>query len=232
MNVVRTLHRAPNGHDVLWVGHRDRAIVLDIELLLRAGVVFTFDDQIRLRPDFIDIALVHQEGLEDVIFAPDDFLPGQRFCDGADRGQLFDYNPHVAAGFLQQISIGMGQKNYWLFRMVYYLVGEVRLIVQDQRHIVLARNVFRCNDREFIPGNVAFERDVLDFSVGHRAADSDSVQDIRERQVIDIQSLASDFPAAFFAGNRFADDAGGHAFTLLHKPTVAQNNFLAADERG
>ena len=74
VNVVRTLHRTPNGYAVIGICDRDRAVVLDVELLLRAGFVFTFDDEIRVGPGVVDVAFIDQKLFEDVVFAPDDLF--------------------------------------------------------------------------------------------------------------------------------------------------------------
>ena len=74
VNVVRTLHRTPNRYAFVRIGDRNRAVVLDVELLLRAGVVFAFDDEIRAGPGFVDVAFIDQKLLEDIVFAPDDLL--------------------------------------------------------------------------------------------------------------------------------------------------------------
>ena len=49
VDVVRALHRAPHRHAVLRIGDGDHAVRLDVELLLRAGLVLAFDDD-RRRP--------------------------------------------------------------------------------------------------------------------------------------------------------------------------------------
>ena len=85
VNVVRTLHRAPNRHAVVRVRDRNRAVVLDVELLLRAGFVFAFDDEIGAGPDVVDVALIDQKLFEDVVFAPDDLFFRQRIFERKDR---------------------------------------------------------------------------------------------------------------------------------------------------
>ena len=76
--------------------------------------------------------------------------------------QFFDFDAHVAARFFQQILVRMRQQHDRFFRMIDDFVGEIRLIVEDQRDVVFAGNVFGGDDGELVPGNVAFERDVLD----------------------------------------------------------------------
>ncbi len=56
VNIIRALHRTPDSHAVCGAGNRNHAVVLDVELLLRARAIFAFDDEIgavpRLRPHF------------------------------------------------------------------------------------------------------------------------------------------------------------------------------------
>ena len=47
VDVVRTLQRAPDRDALLGVERGDHAVVFDVELLLRAGGVFAFDDVVR-----------------------------------------------------------------------------------------------------------------------------------------------------------------------------------------
>ncbi len=63
----------------------------------------------------------------------------------------------MAARFFEQVFVGMGQQHDWLFRVIDDFVGEIRLVVENQRDVVFAGNVFRRDDGEFVPGNVAFE---------------------------------------------------------------------------
>jgi hypothetical protein len=68
------LHRSPNGHAFARVGDRNCAVVLDVELFLRTGFVFAFDDEIGTGPGVVDVALINKELFEDVVFAPDDLF--------------------------------------------------------------------------------------------------------------------------------------------------------------
>jgi hypothetical protein len=70
--------------------------------------------------------------------------------------------------------------------MIDELRGEIRLIVEDQRDVVCARDVFRRDDGEFMPWNIARERDVLDTAACGRAAHGCAVQHAGKRQVVDI----------------------------------------------
>src|ERR1700722_4647939 len=46
VDIVRTLQRSPDRNSLLWIETGDHSIVLDIELLLCARVVFGFDDMV------------------------------------------------------------------------------------------------------------------------------------------------------------------------------------------
>ena len=89
--------------------------------------------------------------------------------------------------------------------MIYYFVGEIWLIVENQRDVVLARNVFRGDDGELVPGNIALKGNVSNAPARHRAAYGGAINHFRKGNVVNIQRLARDFFAAFLAGNRFAD---------------------------
>ena len=70
----------------------------------------------------------------------------------------------------------MGQQDYWFFCVIDNLVSQVRLIVENQCYIILTRqrsaatcalrafaaNIVGRNDRKFVPGNIALERDAFD----------------------------------------------------------------------
>src|SRR3989440_9074209 len=101
----------------------------------------------------------------------------------------------------------MREQNDWLFRMIHNFVGQVRLIVENQRDVVFAWDVFGRNDREFVPGQVAFERNVLDASTWNRAAHSHAVQHPVELQIINVERRTGNFLAAFFAGDCFTNES-------------------------
>src|SRR5437868_6356183 len=124
----------------------------------------------------------------------------------------------------------MSEQHDWLFGMVNNLVGQVRLIVEYQRDVVFAGDIFDGDDREFIPRNEVsttcrsrwlvwamastgsglrlFERNILDAPARGRAAHGHAVQHAVKLQIVDVERRTGNFLAAFFAGNGFAD--GGH----------------------
>ena len=82
VDVVGALQRAPDGDAVGVVDLRDHALGLDVELLLRAGLIFAFDDEIGGGPHLVHVAFFHVEGFEDVVRAPDDFLAREGILEG------------------------------------------------------------------------------------------------------------------------------------------------------
>ncbi len=106
----------------------------------------------------------------------------------------------------------MSQQHDWLFRVINAVLGEVRLVVEDQRDIVLPKlqiaDVLRGDDGEFIPRNVAFKGNAFDAAPRNGTAHRDTVQHPRESLIVNVERLAGNFPAAFFAGDGFADE--GH----------------------
>src|SRR5205085_9308000 len=109
------------------------------------------------------------------------------------RRQLFIFDAHMAACFSKQVLLSMSKQDDWLFRMIDDFVGEVMLVVENQRDIILTGNVFRRNDGEFVPRNgvrtacgsgpltfdsgpSAFERDALDPTTRDRTTHGHAMQ--------------------------------------------------------
>ncbi len=74
VHVIGALHGTPDRDPILGIGYGHHPVGFDVELLLRAGAVFAFDDVVSVCPDGIGVALFHEVGLEDVVFAPDELL--------------------------------------------------------------------------------------------------------------------------------------------------------------
>ena len=69
VHVVGALQRSPDRHPIRGIGRRDHALVFDVELFLRPGAIFAFDNDLRLRPCGIHVALFHEIGLENVVLS-------------------------------------------------------------------------------------------------------------------------------------------------------------------
>ena len=95
VHVKRALQRAPHGDAVFRAPLRDHAVVFNVEMLLRAGAVFAFDDVRGLRPHLIHIAFFKQEPLEHVVFAPDDRVLALALFNAEHRGQRIVFDAHA-----------------------------------------------------------------------------------------------------------------------------------------
>ena len=90
--------------------------------------------------------------------------------------------------------------------MIYALVREARLIVDDQRDRILPWNV-RCRDNdEFAPGNVRSEFHADDLSAWNFTPHRDTVDQPGKREVVNILGTAGYLVSAFFSRNRLSDD--------------------------
>ena len=192
---------------------RDHALRLDVELLLRGGAVFAFDDQIGARERGIHIAFFEMVGVEDIVLAPDDFFAGERFIEREDRRQRLVFDANGAARLLKQVRIGMSEQDDRLFWMIHGFGGEEGLVALEQRHVVGAWNIRSGDDREFAPGDPGTEFDFANASARDFAADGDAVERAREIEIVHIARAARHFVAAFFPRHRMTQEfvfGGGH----------------------
>ncbi len=100
----------------------------------------------------------------------------------------------------------MSQQQNGLLGMIHQFVCKARLIIADQRDAVLARNIFRGDDYEFIPRDAGTERDLLDPSAGNLAVNGRSEEHVGQYHVVDVLRPSSHLVAPFLARNRLADD--------------------------
>ncbi len=205
VDVVGTLHGAPDGHALFGACHRHHSLALNVELLLGAGSIFAFDDGVRMRPDGIDVPFFHLDGLQDIVLAPDHFFSPQRVFESENRRQRLDVDPNGTPSFLQQVLVGVGQESDRFFRVVNDPVGQAGLVVEDQGHIVFSRNVFGGHDGEFLPRQIPLPGNPPDAPSRARAADGHPVHHTREGKVVRVARLAGDFVETLLARNKGAD---------------------------
>ena len=209
VHVVRALHRTPHGDAVLQIGYRDRAVIFDVELFLRAGFVLSFDDDVGFGEAPVDVALVHEVRLENIVVAPDNLFFCNRLFERIDARKRLDIDAHQAARFFHQIAVGMRDQDDSFFAMRGDFVGEKRLVVKNQHNVVLPRHVFRSNNGEFIPRDAGLESDAANFSATRRVAHGGAVDHAGKLQVVDVLRLVGDFARALLAGHRFSDQRIG-----------------------
>ena len=85
--------------------------------------------------------------------------------------------------------------------MVDDAIGQARLVIDDQRHHVAARDIFRSHDREFVPANAFAKADIFDGAARDAAAHGSPKKHARQRKVIDVASLPRKLGCAFLTGN-------------------------------
>ena len=103
---------------------------LDVQLLLRTGLVLALDDLRRGGPRRFHVAAGDEIRLEQVVLPPDRRGARQRVVYGEDRRQRLDVDPHAAARLFEQVAIGVGEENDRLFGMI---DGPVRRDRADRR---------------------------------------------------------------------------------------------------
>ena len=175
-------------------------------MLLRSGPVFAFDDVVSLVPNLINIAFLHQIGLEHVVCAPDGLRTLLALFNGENRGQRFVFDGYGGYSFGEKVAVGMGQQQNRFFWMVNDLVRQAGLIIGDQRDAILSADIFRRHDYKFVPRNARPEPDVPDFPPRNLAADRRAVEHPWQGHVVDVLRLPGDLLAAFLARHRCADD--------------------------
>ena len=208
VDVIRTLQRAPDGEAMLGVEGGDHAVVFDVELLLRAGGVFAFDDEVRVLPDGIDVAFFDQIGFEKIVRAPDYLGDGFAFFDGEERGKRIVFYGNGSDSFGEKMAVGMSEEEKRLFGMIDEAIGEAGLIVVEESDAIFAGNVFWGDDDELAPVDFGTERKVFDYAARDLAANSGAEEHARQDEVVDVAGLASDFGKAFPARNGRTDDGG------------------------
>src|SRR5205807_8854800 len=90
-------------------------------------------------------------------------------------------------------------------------------IVENQRDMVFTGNIFRRDDREFIPRDRSvstacgsgrlIKRNIFDAAARDRTPHRDTMQHPVELQIIDVERRAGNFLPAFFARNGFANES-------------------------
>ena len=118
VDVVGTLKRTPHCEALLGIEGGDHSVIFDVELLLRAGGVFGFDDVVCDLPDSVDVAFFDQIGFESVVRAPDDLLERLAFFHFEDRGKRIVFDGNGFDGFREKMAVRMSEQEEGLFGMI------------------------------------------------------------------------------------------------------------------
>ncbi len=116
---------------------------------------------------------------------------------------------HGTSRFLDNIAIVMREQQDRLFRMIDYIVGEVGLIVDNQRDAVAARNVVGSDDGDFVPRDSGTIVDLDDAPASHGASDRGAVEHARHREVVEVSRLAGHLGATLAAWHGLSNHSVG-----------------------
>src|ERR1035438_7161272 len=208
MHVVRALQRTPDCDSALGAVFSDHAVVLDIEMFLRACAVLSFHNVRRAGPDRVDIAFLQKKTLQHIVGAPHNHIPPLALFHSEDRGQRIVFNLHCVGGFPHLVFVRMSQKDNSFVAVIYFAVSETRLIGKDELNVILAGNVSSGDNGEFAPVDIAVETDGANKSARNRAANGSPMPHTLALDVVNVPSAAQQFVDPFLSGNGGANDAG------------------------
>src|ERR1700730_12308210 len=116
--------------------------------------------------------------------------------DGENSGQRIDLNPNRPARLLEQIFVPVGKEDNRFFRVIHNFIGETGLVFDDQLNTVSGGDIFRRDNRKFIPGNAALELNPANAPACGRAAQSRPVEHVWKTEVVNIAGDSSDLLAS------------------------------------
>ncbi len=201
MHIKGALQRAPHRDAVLLAPFRDDAVVLNVEMLLRAGAVFAFHDVRGVGPCGVHVALFKQEAFEQVVRAPDDRIPALALLDGEDGRQWLILDAHRVHGLAQLVFVWMRQQQNRLVAVVHFPIGEARLIGGDELNEILAWDIVGGDDGELCPVDAAVISDGANEPARDGTADSGAVPHALPFDVIHIPRAAQQLVQPFLAGD-------------------------------
>ena len=111
VHVVRALQRAPHRYAALRAVFGDDAVVLNVEMLLRAGAILALDDVRGAGPRGVHVAFFEQKALEEIVGAPHNRVLPLALFDGEDRRQRIVLDVHGADRFAQLVLVGMREQH-------------------------------------------------------------------------------------------------------------------------
>ncbi len=208
VHVVRALQRAPHHDTALRAVLGDDAVVLNVEMLLRAGAVFAFDDVRSAAPYGVHIALFEQKTLEAVVRAPNnDVLPLALF-DGEDRRQRVVFDAYGGHGLAQFLLARVRQQHDRFLAVVHLPVSKAGLVRNDELDVILAGNIGGGDDSELAPINALIKDDGANEPARDGTANSGAVLHAFAFHVVHIARAAQQLVDSLFAGDGSAYDAG------------------------
>ena len=97
-------------------------------------------------------------------------------------------------------------------------IRETWLVIEDQRHGILAWNVCGRNDDELAPRNLRCELNSGYVAARNFTPDGHTMDDSRKGEVIDILRAAGHLVATFFPWNRLTDESLARHWSYYDAP--------------
>jgi hypothetical protein len=208
VHVVGALERAAHEDPALRRALGDHAVVLDVELLLVAAAVLALDDPVGGGKAGVEIAARDRDLLEDVVAPVEQRLLRQRLLHREHRLERLALDPDRAGGGLGTLGVLVREEQDGLLRVADLPSCEQRLVVLDQRHHVVARDVAVVGDRDAAPIERGVEHDAHDAAARNGRAHRAPVEHPGNPEVVHVARAARDLVAALEPGNGDPDRGG------------------------
>ena len=208
VHVVRALQRTPHRNAALLTPFRDHAVVLDVEVLLRAGTILALHNVRCVRPRGVHIPLLQQETLQNIVRAPHNRVLPLAVFNRQHRLQRLVFDIHRMHSFAQLVLVSVRQQHNRFFAVVHHAVGQDRLIGVDQLNMIFTRNVGRGYDCEFSPVDPPIKTNRPDQPARNRAPNSRAKPHALALNVVQILCAAQQLVDALFSGDGGSNDAG------------------------
>src|SRR5262245_4032713 len=157
------------------------------------------DYAIGLPEAFVDVAARDQKTFEDIVQAVNDLAAVQRLFDRQQRRRFLVFNVDVSRGDLGFMFALGGDQQDRFFAMTNFGLGEKRLVVFNQRHIVFTGDVAVIGDHYARPIVIRIEADRLDPASRDAATNGLAEKHAFESDVVDIAGRAGQLFKSFFS---------------------------------
>lgn len=140
-------------------------------------------------------------------------MPGaerERFVDVEDRRERLRHDADRLHRALGKLAIGRRHERHGLFGMEEDVRDERRLILDDQRHDVAARNVGGGRDDDIAPRECGVLLETHETTVRFRGADGGAEPDALARQIVHVEGRAEELLLTFAADDALPDRLHRH----------------------
>src|ERR1035441_6553841 len=134
MYIEGALKRTPYCNSALGTPLRDNSVVFDIEMLLCACAIFTFDHVRGVYPLRVDIALFKKESFEQIVSAPHDHILSLAVFNCEHRRQRVVLDVYCSYCFAHLLFVRMREEKNSLFAVIHLPVrSEERRVGKEPR---------------------------------------------------------------------------------------------------